>query len=61
MHQVHEDCKGHIGGALILGRGAVLSKLAGQKINTNSLSETEPVGVSRRPSPRGSSMGKIFH
>ena len=44
-HQVHEDCKGHTGGALTLGKGAVLSKSMGQKINTKSSSESELVGV----------------
>ena len=44
-HQVHADCKGHTDGALILGKRVVLSKLAGQKINTKSSSGTELVGV----------------
>ena len=44
-HQVHEDCKGHTGGALTLGQGAVISKSPGQKMNTKSSSETELVGV----------------
>ena len=44
-HQVHEDCKGHIGGALTLGQGAVISKSSGQNMNTKSSSETELVGV----------------
>ena len=44
-HQVHEDCKGHTGGALTLGQGAVISKSSGQKMNTKSSSETVLVGV----------------
>ena len=44
-YQVHEDCKGHTGGALTLGQGAVISKSSGQKMNTKSSSETELVGV----------------
>ena len=44
-HQMHEDCKGHTGGALTLGQGTVISKSPGQKMNTKSSSETELVGV----------------
>ena len=44
-HQVHEDCRGHTGGALTLGQGAVISKSSGQKMNTKSSSESELVGV----------------
>ena len=44
-HQVHVDCKGHTGGALTLGQGAVISKSPGQKMNTKSSSETDLVGV----------------
>ena len=32
----HDDCKGHTGGALTLGKGAVISKSAKQKLNTKS-------------------------
>ena len=32
-HQIHEDCKGHTGAALTIGKGAVLSKASGQKGN----------------------------
>ena len=39
-HQVHEDCKGHTGGALTLGKEAVLSKSAGQNINTKRFPES---------------------
>ena len=42
---MHDDCKGHTGGVLILGKGAALSKSSGQKINTKSSSEAELVGV----------------
>ena len=45
-HQVHGDCKGHTGGALTLGKGTVISKLAGQKINTKgSLGSELVLGV----------------
>ena len=44
-HQVHEDFKGHTGGALTLGQGAVISKSSGQNMNTKSSSETELVVV----------------
>ena len=44
-HQVHDVFKGHTGGALTLGQGAVISKSSGQKMNTKSSSETELVGV----------------
>ena len=44
-HQVHKNCKGNTGGALTLGQEAVISKSSGQKMNTNSSSETELVGV----------------
>ena len=42
---VHPDCKSHTGACLILGHGSILSISAKQKINTNSSTETEPVGV----------------
>ena len=45
-HQIHEDCKGHTGAALTLGKGAVLSKSSGQTGNTKSTAETELQGVS---------------
>ena len=44
-HQVHDDCKGHTGGALTFGKGAVISGSKAQKINTKSSSECELVGV----------------
>ena len=44
-HQVHDDCKGHTGGSLTFGKGAVMSGSKGQKINTKSSSECELVGV----------------
>jgi hypothetical protein len=45
-HQIHDDCKGHTGAGLTLGKGAVLSKSGGQKGNTKSTAETELQGVS---------------
>lgn len=44
-HQVHDDCKGRTGGALMIEEGAILSSSSGQKINTKSSSKTEVVGV----------------
>ena len=42
---VHPDCKSHTGTCLTLGHGSVLSLLSKQKINTNSSTEAELVGV----------------
>ena len=44
-HQVYDDCKGHTGGALTLGKGATASIYRGQKMNTESSTETEIVGT----------------
>ena len=44
-HQVHDDCKGHTGGALTLGKGATTSICRGEKTNTKSSTETEIVGT----------------
>ena len=44
-HQVHDECKGHTGGALTLGKGATISICRGQKTNTKSSTETEIVGT----------------
>ena len=45
-HQIHDDCKGHTGAGLTLGKGAVLSKSGRQKGNTKSTAETELQAVS---------------
>jgi hypothetical protein len=43
---VHRDMKSHTGGAMSLGRGAVMCKSAKQKLNTKSSTEAELVGAS---------------
>ena len=42
---VHEDFRSHTGGTLTMGRGAITSISAKQKVNTQSLTEAEVVGV----------------
>jgi len=42
---VHKDVKGHIGGVMSLGRGAIFSTSTKQKLNTRSSTECELVGV----------------
>jgi len=42
---VHPDMKSHTGGNLTLGKGAIVSVCAGQKLNTRSSTEAELVGV----------------
>ena len=42
---MHDDCKGHTGGVLTFGKGAVISGSKAQKINMKSSSECELVGV----------------
>ena len=44
-HGVHDDCKGHTGAGMTLGRGAAISFSRKQKINTRSSTESELVGV----------------
>ena len=44
-HGVHMDCKGHSGGGMTLGKGAVISGSRKQKINSRSSTETEIIGV----------------
>jgi hypothetical protein len=44
-HQIHDDCKGHMGALLTLGKGATLSSLNKHKINTKSSTESEMVAV----------------
>ena len=39
-YQVHDDCKGHTGGTLTLGKGTTTSIYRGQKTNTKSSTET---------------------
>jgi hypothetical protein len=44
-HDVHWDCKGHAGTMFTLGKGAVSSYSRKLKLNTQSSTETELVGV----------------
>ena len=44
-HGVHEDCKGHTGAAMTLGKGAKISFSRKQKSNSRSSTETEVIGV----------------
>jgi hypothetical protein len=45
-YAVHADMKSHTGGAISLGRGAVMSKSSKQKLNTKSSTAAELVGAS---------------
>ena len=45
LHQVHNDCKGHTGGALTLGKGAATSICRGHQTNTKNPTETEIMGT----------------
>ena len=42
---VHPDMKSHTGGVLLLGRGAVYSTSTRQKLNTQSSTKAELVGI----------------
>lgn len=44
-YAVHPDCKGHTGGMLTLGKGAVTSGSRKQKLNGRSSTEAEIIGV----------------
>jgi len=44
-YAVHDDMRGHTGGGLTLGKGAVYSRSTKQKINSKSSTETEIIGV----------------
>lgn len=44
-YMTHEDCKGHNGGMMTLGRGAVVSMSGKQKLNVRSSTECELVGA----------------
>ncbi len=44
-HAVHNDCRGHSGAAMSLGKGAIISGSTKQKINTRSSTETELVAT----------------
>ena len=45
-YAIHSDMKSHTGGAISLGRRAVMSKLSKQKLNTKSSTEAKVVGAS---------------
>ena len=45
-YAVHEDMKSHTGGAVSMGRGAIMCKSIKQKLNTKSSTEAEVVGAS---------------
>ena len=42
---VHQDMKGHTGGGLTMGKGAIYNRSTKQKINAKSSTETEVIGV----------------
>jgi hypothetical protein len=44
-HQIHDNCRGHTGAMMTLGRGAAMSSSNKQKNNTRSSSETELYGL----------------
>ena len=44
-HATHNDMRGHTGGGLTLGKGAIYSRSTKQKINSKSSTETEIIGV----------------
>jgi hypothetical protein len=41
----HDDCRGHTGGAMSLGKGSITGASKKQKINTQSSTESELVGA----------------
>jgi hypothetical protein len=43
-HAVHEHCKGHTGAMMSLGKGAIISFLNKQKINSKSSTESKLIG-----------------
>ena len=45
-YTVHRDMRGHTGGVMRMGKGAIVHGCSKQKINTKSSTETEIVGVS---------------
>jgi hypothetical protein len=44
-YATHEDCQGHTGAMMSLGRGAIIGMSKKQKLNTKSSTECELVGV----------------
>ena len=45
-YAVHRDMRGHTGGVMSMGKGAIVHGCSKQKVNTKSSTETEIVGVS---------------
>ena len=45
MNLVHSDFKSHTGATLTMGKGAIVSVLQNQKLNTKSSTEAELVGA----------------
>ena len=45
-YAIHRDMRGHTGGIISMGKGAVIHGCSKQKINTKSSTESEVVGVS---------------
>ena len=45
-YAIHRDMRGHTGGVISMGKGAVMHSCAKQKINTKSSTESEVVGAS---------------
>ena len=45
-YAIHRDMKGHTGGVISMGKGAVIHNCSKQKLNTKSSTESEVVGVS---------------
>ena len=43
--RTHDDCKGHSGVLMTMGKGAIVSKSLKQKINTKSSTESELVAL----------------
>ena len=44
-YAIYDDCKGHIGAMMTLGKGNVISFSRKQKLNTKSSSEAELIGI----------------
>ena len=44
-YAMQNDCKGHTGALMTMGRGAVMSFSRKQKMNANSSTETELIGM----------------
>ena len=49
LYGVHEDMRGHTGGAMSMGTGVLHHKSSKQRLNAKSSTETEVVGASDCP------------